>query len=482
MNIGIYLRVSVEDENKENESNSIINQREYIYNYIRANELEYNEIFEYIDDGKTATNFNRAGITSLLNDANKGNINCIIVKDLSRFGRNYIETTEYIENIFPLLNIRFIAINDNYDSNNKDDFNNYFNLNFKNIIYSYYSKDISKKVKTAGINKAKTGKIPTSSAPYGYIISKEDKHKFEIDKNVYKVVQDIFNMACEGKNLTKIAKILNDKNIPTPLQYKMSMGKVNNLGKCKGKMFWKSLTVRNILKNEVYTGTRIYGKTEIKEIGTRNYKNIDKENWVIFENHHQPIVSKDVFEQAQNIFKGKRNSRQNKENIFKGVLKCGYCGYDLQKINNKDIKYTCNTLRYTDEYGCKYFIIKENHIKELILTEISKKVDLTKYNESITKQNNIKNIDDELNQIKIFKENLYNSYLKEEISKEIYIQEKEKINKKEELIQNKNDNLKIIDYSNINKDNVITKEYINKFIEKIEVFDNRIQLQFKDSQ
>lgn len=476
MNIGIYLRVSVEDE-KDNESDSITNQREYIYNYIKANKFEHDEIFEYVDDGKSATNFNRKGINNLLNDTNKGKVNCIIVKDLSRFGRNYIETTEYIENIFPLLNVRFIAINDNYDSNNKDDFNNYFNLNFKNIIYGYYSKDISKKVKTAGLNKAKIGKIPTSSAPYGYTISKEDKHKFEIDKNTYSIVQDIFNMACDGKSFTEIAKILNNKNILTPLEYKMSIGKVNKLGKCKGKLFWKSTTVRNILKNEVYTGTRIYGKTEIKEIGTRNHKNIDKENWIIFENHHQAIVSKEIFKQAQSIFKGSRNSRQNKENIFKGTLKCGYCGYDLQKINKSEIKYTCNTLRYTNEYGCKYFMIKESYIKELILNEIGKKIDLAKYNKKFDKTNNTHSINDELNKIKIFKENLYKSYLKEDISKEMYLQEKEKLNKKEDEL--KNSKVEVIDYGVFDKE-INLKEIVEDFIEEIKIFDSEsIKIYFK---
>ncbi len=177
MKIGIYLRLSREDGDFENESNSITNQREYIYNFIKSNNIECTEIFEYKDDGISGTTFKRQGLTTLLNDTNNGKINCIIVKDLSRFGRNYIETTEYLENIFPILNVRFIAINDNYDSFSKDNFNNYFNLNFKNILYSYYSKDLSKKVKTAGLNKAKIGKIPTSSAPYGYIISNENKHK-----------------------------------------------------------------------------------------------------------------------------------------------------------------------------------------------------------------------------------------------------------------------------------------------------------------
>lgn len=478
MNIGIYLRVSVEDE-KDNESDSITNQREYIYNYIKANKFEYNEIFEYVDDGKSATNFNRKGISSLLNDINKGKINCIIVKDLSRFGRNYIETTEYIENIFPLLNVRFISINDNYDSNNKDDFNNYFNLNFKNIIYGYYSKDISKKVKTAGLNKAKIGKIPTSSAPYGYTISKEDKHKFEIDKNTYRIVQDIFNMACDGKNFIEIAKILNNKNVLTPLEYKMSIGKVNKLGKCKGKLFWKSTTVRNILKNEVYAGTRIYGKTEIKEIGTRNYKNIDRDNWIVFENHHQAIVSKEIFEQAQSIFKGDRGLRNYKENIFKGILKCGYCGYDLQKISNSDVKYTCNTLRYTDEYGCKHFMIKESYIKELVLNKISKKIDLDKYNKKVDKINSTHSINDELNQIKTLKKNLYNSYLKEEISKEIYLQEKGKLNQKE--VELKNSKVEVIEYSTFDKE-IDLKEIVKNFIEEIKVFDNeRIEIYFRSS-
>ena len=474
MKIGIYLRLSREDENFENESNSITNQREYIYNFIKSNNIKYDKIFEYKDDGVSGTTFKRQGLTNLLEDTNNGKINCIIVKDLSRFGRNYIETTEYIENIFPLLNVRFIAINDNYDSFNDDNFNNYFNLNFKNILYSYYSKDLSKKVKTAGLNKAKTGKIPTSSAPYGYIISNENKHKFEIDKNTYKVVENIFNMACNGKNFTEIAKFLNENNIETPLEYKINKGKIKKLGKCKGKLFWKSLTVRNILKNEVYTGKRIYGKTEIKDVGTRNYKNIDKEKWVVFENYHPAIVSKEIFEKAQKIFKGNRELRKTEENIFKNVLKCGYCGYNLQKINKKDVKYTCNTLRYTNEYDCKYFMIKEDDIKRIILTQFLTQIQLLNENE-IDFNFNLKEIEKELINIKKYKDNLYNSYLKEEINKEMYIQEKNLLIEKEEKLNTQKNNItsdKILDCVNFIKNKGITKDFVEDFIKEIVIFDN----------
>ncbi|WP_317368323.1 recombinase family protein [uncultured Tyzzerella sp.] len=466
MNIAIYLRISREDENLT-ESDSISNQRQYLHNFIKSNDFTYENIFEYIDDGKSGTNLKRKGITNILDDVKKGKINCIIVKDLSRFGRNYIETTEYIENIFPLLNVRFIAVNDNFDSAN-DDFNSYFNLNFKNIIYSYYSKDISKKIKTAQISKAKTGKIPTSSNPYGYVVSKTDKYKFDIDTNTYKIVQDIFNMACEDKNLTQIAKILNDKNIPTPLEYKMSMGKVNKLGKCKGKMFWKSLTVRNILKNDVYIGKRTYGKTEIKEVGSKNYKNIDKNNWVVFENHHPAIISEDLFYDAQKVFKNNK-TRTIKENLFKGILKCGYCGYDLQKINNSSIKYTCNTVRYTNQYGCKYFMIEEEYLKKVVLNEIHKNFEIKK-NKNDTHKNNI---DEQLKIIKLQKEKLYTSYLKEEICKKMYIEEKQKLNIKEDKILEHTSKENINCFDNKGE---LTREFLEKYVKSVVVFQENVKV------
>ena len=318
------------------------------------------------------------------------------------------------------------------------------------------------------MNKAKTGKIPTSSAPYGYISSKTDKYKFDTDTNTYKIVQDIFNMACEDKNLTQIAKILNDKNIPTPLEYKMSMGRVNKLGKCKGKMFWKSLTVRNILKNDVYTGKRTYGKTEIKEVGSKNYKNIDKSNWVVFENHHPAIISEKLFYNAQKVFKNNK-TRTTKENLFKGILKCGYCGYDLQKVTNSTVKYTCNTLRYTNEYGCKHFMIEEEYLKKVVLNELNK-IFKIKEDKNDTNKNNI---DEQLKIIKLQKEKLYTSYLKEEICKEMYIEEKQKLNiKEEELIKSMKDK----DESYLNKEYVLTKEVLNKYVQSIEVFENDIKV------
>ncbi|WP_250278981.1 recombinase family protein [[Clostridium] colinum] len=475
-NIGIYLRVSKEDENSQNESNSITNQRQYIYNYILSNNLKYYKILEYEDDGKTATNFMRKGIIRLLNDVNNKKINCIIVKDLSRFGRNYIETSQYLENIFPVLNVRFISINDNYDSNNEITYNNYFNLNFKNILYNYYSKDLSKKVKTTQLNNAKIGKIPTSSAPYGYIISSEDKHKFEIDENVSDIVKKIFNMACEGKSFTQIAKFLNENKIETPLEYKINSGKINKLGRCKGKLFWKSVTVRNILKNEVYIGKRVYGKTEIKEVGSKNYINIDKENWIIFENHHLPIISKNTFYEAQKIFKNPKIKCKSNDNIFKNTLKCGYCNYYLQRINKKDIKYKCSTLRYTNKYNCKDFIIKESEIKEIIFKYILYRANLVEYNK-VFKNIIIKKYEKELQQIKNIKDNLYDKYLKENLTREIYMQKKQEFNKKEEALKkNINDNFENLIYSNLNNEN--SNKFIKTFVKEIRVFEEKIEIEF----
>lgn len=214
--VAIYLRISV-DELTDKESKSILNQRLYIKQYLEQNNLIENfSVEEYIDDGYSGTNQNRPSFQKLLKDIKNKNISCIIVKDFSRFMRDYIELGNYLENIFPFLGIRFISINDNYDSLNNNEFQNSVDIRFKTLLYDFYSKDISNKVKLTFNKLKREGKFLSWSPPYGYIKDPNNKHRIIIDKETCETVKRIFEMANENKSSRDIAKILNSENVITP--------------------------------------------------------------------------------------------------------------------------------------------------------------------------------------------------------------------------------------------------------------------------
>lgn len=267
--VGAYVRLSV--ANNDNED-TIENQKNLIFNYIDKNK-NLTLINVYEDNNKTGTNFNRYGFESLLNDIKNGLINCVIVKDLSRFGRDYKECSNYIENIFPFMNIRFIAINDNYDSLNIAS-NNILSMQLKNIVNETYAKDISKKVSTILRQKKENGQYMCTVPPYGYLMDKENKGNVIVDEQVRDIVVDIFNLRLEKFSYKKIAKILNEKNISSPYKRLVNLGLLKENKTKTG--LWKSEGIKAMLSNEFYIGTVIQGKFSRSKINKQ--LNTDKKN------------------------------------------------------------------------------------------------------------------------------------------------------------------------------------------------------------
>ncbi|WP_250278178.1 recombinase family protein [[Clostridium] colinum] len=306
--LGIYIRVSVTD-NKKNK-NTIENQKNFILDYIK-DKKEFKLIEIYQDDNTTGTNFNREGFKKLLQDIKKGKINCIIVKDLSRFGRSYIECSNYIEKIFPFINVRFISINDNYDSNNNNS-NEVLLIHLKNIINEVYSKDISKKVCTAIKEKQQQGKFIGNWATYGYLKDPNDKNKIIVNEETKDIVKKIFNLRLNGYSYTKIANILNEKGVLSPSAYLYSKGilKQDRFKYCK----WSDIYIKTILTNEVYIGNIVQGRKKTEFFNNKEQKNIKKDKWIIKEDTHSPIISKDLFFKVQNInYKLSKGSKTNKK-------------------------------------------------------------------------------------------------------------------------------------------------------------------------
>lgn len=377
--VAMYLRLSRDDGDKDGisklESNSIGSQRELIRSFLR--EQEDMELYDsYVDDGFSGSNFQRPEFERMMEDVNAGRVNCVIVKDLSRFGRDYIETGRYLERIFPSLGVRFIALTDHYDSFLADTGERNIVLPVKNFINDSYCRDISTKVKSQLAVKRKSGEYIAPFAVYGYRKSLEDKNKLKVDDYAAEVVRRIFTWKIEGMAVSAIAEKLNELHILSPREYKKSMG-LNYRGGFSGgrDSKWGSAAVKRILTNETYLGHLIQGKTERINYKVKKCVEKPREEWVRVENTHEPIISEDDFRIVQNLLRADgRVSPEKKEiNPFMGLLFCGDCREQMVRRVNRykgtsKVYYICSTKNRGE--GCSRHSIEENVLKEVIGTAI----------------------------------------------------------------------------------------------------------------
>lgn len=351
--IAAYLRLSRADSGGkvQEESNSISMQRILIRKYI-ASHFPCWQLTEYQDDGYSGMNFNRPGVRKLLEDARNERIDCVVVKDLSRFGRDYIEVGSYLEQIFPFLGIRFISINDHYDSANDPGSIVDLDVNFKNLLYDMYSKDLSLKVKTSLRAKKESGLYVSANAPFGYRKSPDDRHMLVIREEEAEVVREIFSLALQGVTSTQTAKKLNAENVPTPAGFKIRRGET--FRKPKGdRFFWSSSVICSILRNPVYAGDVPYGKTEKEEAGGRSILRAGAD-WKLIRNHHAPIIAREDFDAVQ---KGRGKSRrkgrgQKPRHPLTGRVVCGHCKHNLRMREGMNPYFTCDNRYVTGMEEC----------------------------------------------------------------------------------------------------------------------------------
>ena len=359
---GLYIRLSKEDENKKDiNSESVENQINILREYTLSNNYSIYDI--YIDDGYTGTNFNRPSFNRLIKDIEEKNINMVIVKDLSRFGRDYILTGYYLEMWFPSNNVRFISILDNYDSINN--INEY--LPFKSIINDMYSRDNSKKIKAALRIKQQMGKWVGGSTPFGYIQDPNDKNHLIINKEESKIVKIIYSLFLKGYSLSKISKYLYDNKVPTPVVFRKIKRDIKNTG-------WSTTTIKTILTNKLYTGDLVQNRRSRINYKVRKLRKNNESEWVVIKNTHEKIINKKDFLNVQRLLKGKNTARINNKNekLLSGLLRCFECKKRIvfQKINNK-IYTICNTYKKYSKYNMctthsnSYLEIEERVIKEL---------------------------------------------------------------------------------------------------------------------
>lgn len=327
----IYIRLSDEDGDIDGsikaESNSVSAQRILIRDYIKRNALAGKEdIQEYVDDGFSGMNFLRPALKKMMEDARKGKLNCIVVKDFSRFGRDHLETGNYLEKIFPLLGIRFISVNDQFDSADCQGMTGGMSVALKNIVNAMYSQDLSKKVKSAMGTRAARGEYMGALVPYGYLKNPENAHLLVPDGEAAETVRLIFHMAAQGKKKTQIARYLNEQGTPTCKEHFRKMGLSRPGFHEKEKKLWTVTTIGDILKNEVYLGRTVWNKTRQACAGAKERVKNDRSEWIIIEGTHEPLVSQEVFDTANT-----KAFTHEKRNVPRGwkahpILFCPYCG------------------------------------------------------------------------------------------------------------------------------------------------------------
>jgi DNA invertase Pin-like site-specific DNA recombinase/predicted transcriptional regulator len=377
-----YLRISREDGDKE-ESDSIGSQKDITHEYIEQHD-DIAFAGEYVDDGWSGTTFARPDFERMISDVKKGGVNCIIVKDLSRLGRNYILVGQYLEMIFPLLNIRFISVVDRIDSVKDPASINNALVSFKNVMNDEYCRDISNKVRASLDRKRSKGEFIGSFASYGYRKDPADRHHLVIDPAAAEVVRSIYQWFVGGMSIIGIAKKLNQLGVPSPTMYKKQLGYPyrHPTGElCDG--LWPDSSVKRILKNRIYTGDMVQSKTKIKSYKVQVCTTVPEEKWIIVPDTHEAVIPREQFETVQQLLR--RDTRTapgvTHVSIFGGYIRCADCRRAMGKKTavqpyKKYYYYVCQTFRKGGGTACTKHTIREEKLYQAVLATIQSQIQL----------------------------------------------------------------------------------------------------------
>ena len=371
--IAPYIRLSTEDSKVG--SFSIENQRHTLHQYIDAMEgIENVEVREFVDNGYSGTNFERPAVQELLDLVRSGNINCIIVKDFTRFGRNSIEVGYFMEMVFPLYGIRFISINDEFDSDKLHGDTGGINVAFKYLISEFYSRDLSIKYKSAKYVKFRRGEYQSKTCPYGY--QKGADGRMEPNEETAPNVRLIFELAQDGYTANEIVRALFERGIPTPAEYKAAHGyNGHDISRCCG--IWHETSVAHILDDERYTGTYIIGKREVTEVGGHRVRMKDESQWIKIPDHHTAIISKELFAQVQ-AQRPRLNSPKKNTTTYslRGKVFCGCCQHAMARRVRKSPTFYCRYTRVNESAACHGLVIAEAELEGLLFEILSKQAQI----------------------------------------------------------------------------------------------------------
>lgn len=531
MIMALYLRLSKEDDDMIDESNSITNQRHILRRFVEQRpEFDSYEIKEYIDDGFSGKNFERPGVQNLLKDVKSGKVHGIVVKDFSRFGRNHIEVGNYIEKIFPLLDIRFIAVNNSFDSKDYIGTTPDMDVAFENLMYDYFSEENSVKIKNDLMGRRMRGNYLATFAAFGYKKSPSDHNRIIVDEEAAAIVRIIFEKYAEYGVKTEVARYLNRQGIPTPQIYAMKNGCSYQWKYHEEKKLWNGSIVGRILKNELYVGNTVFHKKETAEVGSRKTKCLPREEWKVCEGTHEPIISKELFElvnnkdfKKQNIAiltekedkglldktiycEGEKRRRGSMDSPIKGFVKCGGCKHNMQRRSRLNVSYYCRYYYEAKSKECCPENIKETELLGIVLSAIKHQAIMAGEADRLQElyrlqlrdrmkenQEGKKQLQEKIQELTDKNYLLYERYAKGEINVDQFMQAKENNNKlieayKTELqayqseetisLEEKPCSLNLLE----GKENLteLTKELVRQLIDAIYVYSSkRIEIVFK---
>jgi len=466
-----YCRLSRDDGDRV-ESDSIVNQQHTIEDFCKAHPaFEISGI--YVDDGCTGTNFDRPGFQKMKADIECGAIECVIVKDLSRFGRDYIDMGYYLERYFPQKGVRFIAINDGVDSGSGA-----YNmlLPIKNVFNTQYAKDISEKVRSAFRAKQKRGEFCGAFAAYGYLKNPKNNDCLLVDPAAAEIVQRIFAMAAEGIGTQAIADALNQDDIPSPGAYKRLMGmNYRNGQQEKTKQPWTYAAVHRILQNQLYIGNMVANRTPRKKMHGKAQAN-QEENWVIVPGTHEPIISRELWESVQ--AQANKNARSvdavGHGGLFTGFLRCGDCGSPMVKLRwNRRTAYACGSYRRYGKSACTNHYIMEDDITNMVLDDLNQIIcrvrnlrelathDAERSLSAVRRSDERARLEEALRRVRALKRGVYEDYRDKLLSKEEYKQYRDDYAEQEEMLSGQLERLS----EKVDAKDLLTQSWANRLAE-----------------
>ena len=509
---GCYVRLSKEDKEHMDSSQSVLSQKQMIEKFLRAHpDIELYDYF--VDDGYSGTDMERPEFQRMKQAFEDGVINCIIIKDLSRLARNDEESGKYIFIIFPFYNIRFISVNDHVDSYERPESVNNLEISFKNIMHSEYSRDLSRKVISASNIRRKRGEFLGAFCAYGYKKDPLDFHHLIIDDEAAMTVRYIYKRYLETQNMYAIAQELSESNIPTPLEYKKSKGE--NLfipGKKINVSFWKDSTVKRILTNEVYTGCLVQGKRRKISYKSKKIIETDEDEWIKVENTHGAIIPQSAFEEVQRLIKQNYRCHSSPvfRNVFAGKLFCGQCGSAMSVINSSQKmvrRYFVCKVAYKKSGLCEAKRMRFEKVESIVLAVLNnylrlcsdmvtlkqKLLDRKMKEEEILRKKKAKR-QSKQQKLKIEKTELYAKYKEGQLTLEAYLSEKERIESMIQSLDAATDNSDndgapertqsrdslLSDFVSNMRFNKVTKELLDAFVDRIDVYaTDRIEINLK---
>ncbi len=495
--IALYIRLSIDD--KKVESMSIESQQAILRKFAETLGIDNIEIIEYIDNGYTGTNFERPSVQRLLEDVKAFKIDCIIVKDFSRFGRNSIEVGYFTQQVFPLYNVRFISVSDYFDSDDHKGDTGGMAVTFKYLINEYYSRDLSIKVKSAKDLKMRKGEYVNGVYCYGY--KRGENGEMVVNDETADVVRLIYTLSSEGNSTTQIIRELYIRNIPTPAQYKAMQGKAYDVSNCK---HWDRTQILRILSDEQYLGTFIMGKRTVLDVGCGRTRVKDENEWYKIPNHHEAIISQELYDKVQAV-RRRYNYKGKKSHTYplKSKVVCGCCNHHLHYHRRKKPDFYCDYTKYDETEPCYSLKVSEEELHRVLFDIISKQAEIITNIDNLDSTDKIKiqsakaiEIEKQISVCHREKQNLYEQLITKQITVKEYQKQKEICDadlrnyqaeydrSSRQLEQAKSNNTthsQLMDIAKeIKKENTLTQSLSDMLIDKVFVYpDKRIEIVWK---